>query len=78
MTGTWAVNRPYLASEMKDRMTKHKLSNRSAAKNIGVSFMTVNRAINQGPVDLNSLLKICDWLDTTPAFFLFKEVVPNV
>ena len=49
------------------KMKEDGLSMRTAAKEIGVSHTTVNRVLTGSPLDIPTLLAICDWLDVQPA-----------
>lgn len=51
-----------LAGILKDELSKRGLSTRDAARQIGVAHTTVARILNNVPVDIGTLRKVCDYL----------------
>ena len=59
-----------LDKAIKDR----GVSQREAARQIGVSPMTIARALEGMSVDVDTLIAICKWLGVTPSSVLDAEV----
>jgi transcriptional regulator with XRE-family HTH domain len=55
---------------MTKKMKEQNLSARQAAEIIGTSHTTILRAVNGEIVDLDTIIKISDWLDVRPATLL--------
>jgi len=67
-----------LAKLLKERMDEEKLSVRAAAKLIGgVSHSTVARVINGETVEVDTLIRICDFLKIPVAEVLDLEEGPR-
>jgi len=54
-------------------LARKRLSVRSAAKEIGVAHTTLNRVLNGGPCDLDTVIKVAAWLNVRPAAILNVE-----
>lgn len=55
---------------LDEKMKKLGLSNREAARQIGVSHTTLNRILEGGDFDLTTLIQISNWLQVNPATLL--------
>ncbi len=67
-----------LAKLLKERMNEEKLSVRKAAKLIGgVSHSTIARVINGETVEVDTLIRICDFLKIPVAEVLDLEEGPR-
>lgn len=52
---------------LKDKCQRLGLSSRQAAEKVGVSHTTILRALSGDIIDLETLIKISNWLDVEPA-----------
>ena len=59
-----------LAKIMKDELAKRNLSARAASQQIGVSHTTIVRSLNGESVDVDTLIKIANWLGVAPSSLL--------
>jgi transcriptional regulator with XRE-family HTH domain len=55
---------------LQDKISKLGLSNREAARQIGIAHTTLNRILEGGDFDLNTLVMISTWLSVNPATLL--------
>ena len=62
-----------LSDLMKEKIRQDQLSYREAAKKIGVAHTTVMRVIDGETTDINTLVKICNWLGVSPSHVLDAE-----
>ncbi|MFH2040299.1 MAG: helix-turn-helix transcriptional regulator [Chloroflexota bacterium] len=55
---------------LKQEVEKQGLSSREASKVIGVSHTTIIRALRGDVIDLDTIVKIADWMNVRPAHLL--------
>ena len=55
-----------LAVYLRERMLKDKLSSRAAGKAAGVAHTTIMRILDGKDVSIDTLEKVCDWLEVDP------------
>ena len=63
---------------LESKITKNKLSIRSAAKEIGIAHTTLNRVLVGGNFDLETIQKISKWIGVKPAELLGFETNDDV
>ncbi len=51
-------------------MKEEKLSLRDVWRATGISHTTISRIVQGGAYDIDTLLKICEWLDVSPSYVL--------
>jgi len=56
-----------IATLLKEAMMKQGLSARQTAKLTGISHGTIDRILNGEWIDLETLVKLCNWLGVSPA-----------
>ena len=59
-----------LAQLLKEKMQKENLSLRAAASEVGVSHVTIVRALKEEPLDLDTIIAISNWLGISPSVVL--------
>jgi len=59
-----------LARMLLERITHERISEREAARQIGVAPTTIGRTLKGESVDIETLLKFCEWLDVKPSSVL--------
>jgi len=64
-----------LAALVKYKLEKDHLTIRDGARSVGVSHTTLARIINGSPVDIDTLVRVCNWLGIEPADALNSEAV---
>jgi transcriptional regulator with XRE-family HTH domain len=56
-----------LAALILQKLQEDNITRREAAKRVGVSHTTLKRIIEGSPADVDTLLKLCDWMEIEPA-----------
>ena len=56
-----------LGALILQKCQEDNISRREAAKRVGVSHTTLNRIIDGIPADVDTLVKLCDWMEIQPA-----------
>lgn len=59
-----------LSELVREKLATGRLSDRAAAREIGVSPTTIGRLLRGEAVDVDTLVKVCRWLGVTPASVL--------
>ena len=59
-----------LAKLLKEKCQKLELSSRQTAEKVGVSHATILRALRGDTVDLDTLIKLSNWLNVKPSTLL--------
>ena len=60
---------------LRDRLKERGLSARDAAPLTGVSHGTIDRVIKGEEVDIDTLVKLCNWLDISPSTILDTRAI---
>ena len=55
---------------VQEKMNKENLSLRNVGDATSISHTTISRIVQGGAVDIDTLLKICKWLDVSPSHVL--------
>jgi lambda repressor-like predicted transcriptional regulator len=55
---------------LKEKLQKEGISIRGAAREIGVSHTTLLRVLDNQPIDVDTLVKTCDFIGIAPSFVL--------
>ena len=55
---------------LEGELDKRHLSVRAAAEQVGVAHTTLHRIINHEPIDLETMVKLCNWLGVRPSTIL--------
>ena len=63
-----------LPALMREKISKERMSEREAARQLGLSPSTVGRALGGGSLDIDTLLTICDWLGVSLASILDAQI----
>jgi len=63
-----------LPNLLRNKMNSEGLSGREVARQIGVSATTVARVLNGESVDVDTLLRLCKWMDVSPAAILDAQL----
>jgi len=58
---------------LKNKIAQKRLSIRSAALEIGIAHTTLNRILAGGNIDLDTILKISEWIGVKPSELLQLE-----
>ena len=56
-----------LGALILQKLQEDNITRREAAKRVGVSHTTLKRIIEGSPADVDTLLKLCDWMEIEPA-----------
>ena len=59
-----------LVQLIQDRMQKNRYSIREVSRQVGVAHTTIIRVLGKETVDVDTLIKLCDWLGVSPAIAL--------
>jgi transcriptional regulator with XRE-family HTH domain len=59
-----------LSSYLREKLGKEGASVRQAARDIGVSHTTILRVLDDQPIDVGTLIKVCDYVGVAPAYVL--------
>ena len=55
---------------LEGELNRRHLSVRAAAEQVGVAHTTLHRVINDEPIDLDTMVKLCNWLGVRPSTIL--------
>lgn len=56
-----------LSTLLKEKVQRENISIREAARRVGVSATTISRSMEGESVDVDTLIKLCEWLDVSPS-----------
>jgi transcriptional regulator with XRE-family HTH domain len=56
-----------LSTLIQEKVRRENISIREAARRVGVSATTISRTMEGESVDVETLIKICDWLGVSPS-----------
>jgi len=59
-----------IVSILENRISEKQLSIRAAAREIGIAHTTLNRILDGGNIDLDTIYKISDWVGIKPSELL--------
>ncbi len=59
-----------LSELVREKLSAGRLSDRAAAREIGVSPTTIGRLLKGEDIDVETLIKVCRWLKVAPASML--------
>jgi len=62
---------------LESRIAEKQLSNRAAATEIGIAHTTLNRILEGGQIELDTILKIATWSGIPPATLMGIETGDN-
>jgi transcriptional regulator with XRE-family HTH domain len=64
-----------LPKVLADALRERGVSNRAAAREIGISHSTLGRILEGQSYDVQTLLSVCEWLEISPSSVLASEGV---
>jgi DNA-binding Xre family transcriptional regulator len=67
-----------LAKLVNEKLRLRGISVRSAAEELGVSHTTIHRILKNENVDLDTVIKMCDWLGVRPSTLLDASSRDNI
>jgi transcriptional regulator with XRE-family HTH domain len=63
------------AKLVHDKMQSEGLTIREGARALGMSASTITRLLNGFPMDLETMIKVCNWLGVSPASVLNSQAI---
>ena len=59
-----------LGKLIQDKITEQGISKRAAGRETGTSYTTIDRVLIGEPIDVETLIKLCTWLDVAPSYIM--------
>ena len=59
-----------LGKLIQDKITEQGISKRAAGRETGTSYTTIDRVLIGEPIDVETLIKLCTWLNVAPSYIM--------
>jgi len=63
-----------LSEIIEDKLKKDGISIREASRQVGVSATTISRIMNKESIDVETLVRVCEWLNVSPSDIIDSEL----